>query len=207
MVNTLTKRWKGYYVYAVDGVKVALPIDIKKLLLKVFGGVGRNAASPTAQASAIYDVLNKIIIDAAIKPLKTDERTLALHHIDALIDLVKHKMKLIIFDRGYPSFELINYLTDRNLNYVMRVKKAFNKDIDAQKDDDGIVWLEQNGEKIKARVVKVLLKSGIVETLITNIFDDEITPADFKVLYSYRWPIETAYNFLKNNLEIGRAHV
>jgi hypothetical protein len=26
----------------------------------------------------------------------------------------------------------------------------------------------------------VLLKSGIVETLITNIFDDEIAPADFK---------------------------
>jgi len=73
------------------------------------------------------------------------------------------KMKLIIFDRGYPSFELIKYLIDRNLNHIMRVKKAFNKDIDAQKDDDGIVWLEQNGEKIKARVIKVLLKS--VETI------------------------------------------
>jgi len=203
MVKTLKKTWKNFYVYAMDGTKVALPDDIKKLLLEEYGGVGRNAESPTAQASLLYDVLNDIVIDGEIKPLDTDERTLALGHIDALIELVDHENKLVLFDRGYPSFELIKQLEDKGIKYVMRVKSKFNTNIDDQQEDDGFVYLRQNEVQIKTRIVKVPLDSDEVETLMTNIYDEELTPDDFKELYFLRWGLETAYYFTKIKLELA----
>jgi hypothetical protein len=167
MIEAGKRTWNGFFVYAVDGTKVALPADEK--LLVHYGAVGRGATSPTAQASLICDVLNDIVIDATINPIAVDERTLALQHIDQRLSLIEHCLKLIIFDRGYPSFELIKVLEAKGLNYVMRVKKKFNLDIDAQIDADGIVTLEQDGKSINVRVIKVELDSGEIETLITNI--------------------------------------
>ena len=66
MTDHCTKKWHGYRVYAIDGVKIALPADAK--LLEYYGGTGKGSSSPTAQGSALYDVLNDIVVDAAIKP-------------------------------------------------------------------------------------------------------------------------------------------
>jgi hypothetical protein len=52
------------------------------------------------------------------------------------------------------------------------------------------------------RVLKFELNSGIIETLITNIFDEDFTVADFKELYFKRWSIEVKYNEIKNKLQI-----
>ena len=52
------------------------------------------------------------------------------------------------------------------------------------------------------RVLKFKLDSGIVETLITNIFDESFSVADFKELYFRRWGIEVKYNEIKNKLQI-----
>jgi len=76
MLSNCKACWHGYRVLATDGIKIALPDA--KALLNYYGGTGRNADSPTAQASLLYDVLNDIVVDAKIAPLSTDERTLAL---------------------------------------------------------------------------------------------------------------------------------
>lgn len=52
------------------------------------------------------------------------------------------------------------------------------------------------------RVLKFKLDSGIVETLITNIFDERFSVADFKELYIKIWGIEVKYNEIKNKLQI-----
>jgi len=196
LIELNRETWNGYFVYAVDGSKIALPMD--KKLLAHYGSVGRGSKSPTAQGSIMYDVLNDIIVDAAIEPIKVDERTLALRHIEAIKPVNEGNDKLIIFDRGYPSFDLIKKMEDEGLKYVMRVKSKFNLEIDAQVDDDGIVWLEKDGETIKVRVVKVELDSGEIETLITLALDVD----DFKKLYFLRWGCELKYGILKNKLEL-----
>jgi hypothetical protein len=195
-----TKKWNGYRLYAVDGVKITLPDE--RALIDHFGGLGKNADSPTGQGSALYDVLNDNIVDAAIEPLSVDERTLANRHIDALKIIAPNDRKLVLFDRGYPYFSLIDNMEQNGLFYVMRVKTKFNLEIDAQTAPDGSVWLEQGGKRVKVRVIKFKLDSGETETLITNILDRRLGKKAFKKLYFMRWPIETKFNVIKNKLQL-----
>ena len=102
MLENTNNTWHGYRVFAIDGTKIQLPTD-KKLLVH-YGGPGKEKNAPTAQASILYDVLNDIVTDAAIDPMTDDERTLAKAHLETCKVLLPDDKKLIIFDRGYPSF-------------------------------------------------------------------------------------------------------
>ena len=199
-VENRNETWNGYRVYAVDGTKIALP-DGKKLL-KHYGGSGKNATSPTAQGSALYDVLNDTLIDVAMEPLSVGERTLAEGHISALKALPTGNKDLLTYDRGYPSFDFIKLHESEGLYYLMRVKSKFNTEIDAQTKSDGYVWLEKEGERIHVRVIKFLLDSGEMEMLITNITDKRLGKNAFKKLYFKRWPIETKYGVIKEKLHV-----
>jgi len=200
MTGNLHKTWHGYRVEAIDGTKVALPADTA--LREYFGALGKDGSAPTAQGSILCDVLNDIVLDAGIEPLSTDERTLAKEHIDELKKIDPDSKHLIIADRGYPSFELVEKLENDGFAYVMRVKSKFNNDIDAQTSADGYVWLEQNGKRLHIRVIKFKLESGETETLITNIKDKRLGVKAFKKLYFMRWPVETKYDIVKNKLQI-----
>jgi len=200
MTDNSHKTWHGYRVNAIDGTKVALPADAA--LREYFGALGKDGSAPTAQGSILYDVLNDIVLDARIEPLSTDERTLAKEHIDECRNIASDSKNLIIADRGYPSFELIEKLESDGFAYVMRVKSKFNNDIDAQQSPDGYVWPEQNGKRLHIRVVKFKLDSGETETLITNIRDKRLGVKAFKKLYFLRWPVETKYDIVKNKLQI-----
>jgi hypothetical protein len=208
MTEYCTKKWHNYRVYAIDGSKITLPTDLGHG--EYFGVLGKDGTAPTAQDSVLYDVLNDIVADAAIEPMSFCERRLAMNHLDVFDDIAQDDKKLIIFDRGYPSFELIDELESRGLFYVMRVKRKFNLDIDAQTNTSGYVWLEQNGNRIHVRVIKFkldrsrqsLLDSGETETLITNIKDARLGKNAFKKLYFMRWPVETKYDIVKNKLQL-----
>ena len=200
IVKHRVEKWHGYRVYANDGTKIALPDEAK--LLEYYGGTGRNSDSPTAQASAMYDVLNDTLVDASIAPLATDERTLALQHINATMDLCANDKKLNIYDRGYASFDFINELETKGLFYLMRVKTKFNAAIDAQTKPDGYLWLEKDSKRIHVRVIKFKLDGGETETLITNITDKRLGKKAFKKLYFVRWPIETKYGVIKKKLQL-----
>lgn len=200
MTEHCTKKWHDYRVYAVDGSKIALPSE--KELGEYFGTLGKDGTAPTAQVSILYDVLNDIVADAAIEPMSRCERSMAKCHIEACQDIAPGDKKLVVFDRGYPSFELIEELETNGLFYVMRVKTKFNLDIDAQTSTSGYVWLEQNDKRIHVRVIKFKLDSGETETLITNITDARLGKNAFKKLYFMRWPVETKYDIVKNKLQL-----
>jgi len=146
--------------------------------------------------------LNDIVADAAIGPVSTDERTMAKTHIEACKHITAGEKKLIIFDRGYASFDIIQMLENAKLHYMMRVRTKFNLDIDAQTATDGFVSLKQGTESIQVRVIKFKLASGEVEVLITNITDKRLGKKAFKKLYFMRWPVETKYDIIKNKLQL-----
>lgn len=200
MTEHCTKKWHDYRVYAIDGSKIALPAD--KELREYFGAIGKGKTSPTAQGSILYDVLNDIVVDALMEPLTIDERTLAKSHIDACKEISPSDKKLVIFDRGYASFKLIERLENDGFYYLMRVKSKFNNDIYEQTASDGYVWLEQGGKRIHVRVIKFQLDSGETEMLITNIKDKRLGKKAFKKLYFMRWPVECKYDIVKNKLQL-----
>jgi hypothetical protein len=134
----------------------------------------------------------------------TGERALAEMHINQLAGLESFEewKELILFDRGYPSFELIQGLLERKIHYAMRVREKFSVAIDRLGLGDHSVELKRGNDRIAVRVIKFLLPSGTVETLITDMTDQRLGADDFKALYFKRWPIETKYDQIKNKLAI-----
>jgi hypothetical protein len=105
---------------------------------------------------------------------------------------------LVIFDRGYPSAEMFGFLEKLEYKFLMRVKRGFNKKIDKFKS--GMCQIAIGGKYYT--VMKFKLKSGEMETLITNLPEPTWTEEKFKKLYFMRWGIETKYDMLKNKTEI-----
>jgi hypothetical protein len=187
--------WYGYQIFAVDGSDAALP----KMpgLIEAFGGTGRNADSPTAKISLLYDVSNDFVVDATIGRAGSSERDFALEHMEKLRDIRPDVKKLLIFDRGYPSAALIHELEGQKLHFLMRVKSKWNHGVDETTAADSLIKLN---ETTTIRVIKFQLPSGEMETLITNLFD--LTTEEFPELYFKRWPIETKYDAVKNKLAL-----
>jgi uncharacterized protein with ATP-grasp and redox domains len=69
----------------------------------------------------LYDLENGIVMDAEIAPIAENERALAEGYLRVLQGLDSYKdghRELIIFDRGYPSYELIKSLSDKEIAYL-----------------------------------------------------------------------------------------
>jgi hypothetical protein len=195
------KRWNGYRVFAIDGSKTALPNDPE--MREYFGTTGAGNTSPTAQGSMLYDVCNDIIADALIEPLSADERSLAVRHLEKLAKMESFGKELVLFDRGYPSKELIRQLGERGIDFVMRVRQKFDLEIDRLVRGDHNVRVDTgNGGTRILRVIKFRLPSGEIETLISSVMEKEYTVKKFKRLYFKRWPIETKYDEIKKKLEV-----
>ena len=118
---------------------------------------------------------------------------------------------IIIFDRGYPSRDMIAAITGMGCKYLMRLPDSSFKGVKENPSNDFRITVSTKTDTYSVRVVRVILKSGEVETLITNLSEDEFSADDFLDLYFLRWGIETTYDTLKNKLLIekfaGRSHV
>ena len=139
---------------------------------------------------------------------------------------------LLIYDRGYPSMGLIKYHYKHDLDFLMRVNgQSFKavQEFKRSKKVDEIIEIEVTrgilknlleekqhsnlkalieefkvGDKIKIRAIKIILKNGTVEVLLTSLLSQEEYKIEiFRDLYFKRWRVEIAYDILKNifNLE------
>jgi len=188
------EKYDGKLLIAIDGSATELP-NLPSLLEK-FGGTGAKASSPTARMSIAYDVLNDFIVDADFSPLSVSERTHAKNHIDNFEKLVDLKNTIFIMDRGYASEELIKILSTKSY-FLFRLKTKFNVEIDKLPLGSHVIKMYDN---IDVRIVKFVLPSGEIETLMTNLFD--LDESKFKELYFKRWPVEVKFDIVKNKLEL-----
>lgn len=88
-----------------------------------------------------------------------DERSLAIKHLDKVANNKKYK-NIILYDRGYPSREMIKELEDKKQFFVMRTSKGFLKDIVLAPMGESVVYFEYNQKRFKLRVLKFLLDGG-----------------------------------------------
>lgn len=211
--NPTINLFEGFRLLAVDGSKVTLPFteDLKKEF-----GESKNQTNTSVvqgKASVLYDLLNRIALDSILEKLEIGERTLALRH-----SFRWEKNDLIIYDRGYPSYDFIYEHIKRGVNFVMRASTIQSK---------GVVWFVSSGKKslvidmfppvrhciegkeydkntsIKVRLVRVDLPNGEIEVLMTSLLDSQKYPSKmFKELYFLRWKVETYYDELKNKIKL-----
>jgi len=185
-------EWKGFLVLAVDGSYLQLPWNPE--LARVFGVRG-GGNRPNAGISVLYDVLNGWVLDAEIDRTDRNERHALDRHIDFLAGELPNiaAQALLLLDRGYPSYDLLQKCEEKGLKFVMRCSTNSFKAAGEAPIGDSTVMLG-NGQTF--RIVKFMLKSGEVETLATNLLD--LPEADFHALYAMRWGVETLYHKLKN---------
>ena len=200
--NEEYKLRRGFRVTAVDGSVLRLPSG--DALLQYYGGIGneRGLTAPAALAPLLYDLENNIIVDAKIGPVRDNERALAQARLCALQGLSSYNRghrELIIFDRGYPGYAFINSLPDKEIGYVIRMQGSFLPQRDMPKTKDGRITLGKIGRRV--RVIQLVLSTGEVEMLITNLSESQMEYAAFGELYHKRWGIETKYKELKQKLE------
>lgn len=195
------KNWHGYQVYAIDGTDLQIPTTEETL--KEFGEVKTRFQNRMAGASssALFDVLNDIILDSVFCPYKTCERQMAKELLDNVLTEGRRKKTIVVFDRGYPSYEFLGYLTEKGINYVIRIKRQMRLLRDENKLD-GEVYRKCGGKCRTIRTIQLELESGISEYLITNLPREAVGLAQFKELYFLRWGIEGKYKELKKSIEI-----
>lgn len=76
----------------------------------------------------------------------------------------------MIFDRGYPSYDIFDYLNNKGLPFLMRVSTSFKlaQSIDS---NNSILEYKVKNQIETVRVVKIKLYNEITVVLQTNIYD------------------------------------
>ena len=196
------KRYKGYRILAIDGSKLRL--NKTKENKDIFVPQSRSAENKTnARISLLYDVISNYVIDAQIGSIGISERDYAIKNLAHFSSICDEK-DIVIFDRGYPSRDMIAVLSEMGCKYLMRLQDSCFKGVKENSSNDFLITVSTKTNIYSVRVVRVLLKSGEVETLITNLSEDEFSANDFLGLYFLRWGIETIYDTLKNKLLIEK---
>ena len=183
--NAKLNKWHGFNVFAVDGTTLQIPDTQENI--EYFGASTNQSSTQTAlaSASAIYDVLNDIVIDAIVEPYKKSEREMAKQHINSIKNAKLLNKSIVIFDRGYPSYDMFNYLDDKGLFFLIRTSSSWKKFRNLDYNDNILDYEFENSSK-KLRVLKIELPDGTIEVLVTNIFNKNITLDLFKELYFLR---------------------
>ena len=216
--------WEGRRILAVDGSKIRLPFEEN---IKEEYGVRKNSNSTRkpeccmALASVLYDVGNRIVLDADIEPITVSERELAYRHLSVLGE----GRDLIIYDRGYMGYSIFAIHKEKKKDFLCRCQQSCFKGVDELFQKDCPIktktiqlipnrsakrqmqaWGIDNTEsfqKITVRFVRVVLKTGEIEVLATSLLDENQFPNEiFSDLYFERWGAETYYDLIKNRLEL-----
>ncbi len=210
----------GFRILAIDGSRVTLPDN--EGIRKEFGTIpysnGKTGAirgeRPYAQASVLYDVLNRVALDARFDPARTYEVNQAVSHL-------KHTQStdLLLMDRNYPAYRMIAEMVQHSRHFVVRCSARSFKEARQMLKGEGpdsqsvklkpchtqIRLIRQLGlpTSVRVRFVRVQLSTGEWEVLVTSLLDEVLYPTpEFQALYYLRWGVETFYGLLKTRLEL-----
>jgi hypothetical protein len=211
----------GYLVLASDGSGINVPTTQETL--EKYGSSSRKGTKPQASIglSCLYDTINKVILCCSVNRVKFDEAAQAKAHLERARPVIGDSKTIMTLDRGYPSLPLFFRWSEQNQKFVVRLKgndfKAERKRMDSDDEWVNIALdktrlahykgtethglLEQAGA-ICLRIVNFKLDGGAVVSVATNLDGSEFSTSDIARVYALRWGIETAFDVLKNNLEI-----
>lgn len=124
-------------------------------------------------------------------------------------------------DRGYPSIPAFMRMIDSGTMFVIKLKSSdFRTEQQAMTSDDEDVEIRltksrrnhyigtenealvMSRESFPLRFVTVRLENGQSEVLATNLPRDIFPAESFGEIYHMRWKIETAYETLKDRLQL-----
>lgn len=195
-------RWHGRRIFAVDGMRHNLQRSTE--LADRFG-TPHGGHCPQMLVSTLFDVIGKFPVAATIAPGASCER-------QELLKLIPHMRRgdVVVLDRGYPSFEVLEALRNAGIEFVMRVPKSGSFDAiqvfqDSGGDDYRVLVhpsagaIRAGARSIELRCVRVDVGGDDPWLLFTSLRRCESTRSQQKQIYHLRWEIEEFYKLVKSD--------
>ena len=216
--------WNGMSVFALDGSKFDLPatLEIRKHFDPESGleqpGKGHY---PQCLVSTVYDVFRRLPIARTVVPNHGSEREELKNLLPSL-----PSDSIWMFDRGYPSYEVLNLLSQDYPGYYLfrcPAKGTFPavERFVASGQAEATIWVTpsnnflnrvavENRKRLKAikvRVIRLESPDGTLSVLLTNLFGRRKFRADEIIaLYFKRWRVEEYYRDEKVTLDLESFH-
>ncbi len=207
--------WHGHRVFAVDGSKLTLPRPLREAGYPL---PNAQAHYPQGLLSCLYRLHSKLPVDFDLHA-HGDERAAARAHLRALAP-----SDLLVYDRGYYSFELLCAHRQRRLQAVFRIRRKAGHALDRFIASDltdtiaeifpGPAALRELCRKhprvewrpVPLRLVKYT-HGGTEYVLGTTLLDRQrYSVAALADLYHARWGIEELYKISKQFLQVDEFH-
>ena len=217
--------WYGMRVIAFDGSKYDLPAtpEIRKEFdpQSGFEFEGRGHY-PQCLVTTAYDVFGRLPVARSIVSHHGSEREEAKE----LFPFIP-KRSVLLFDRGYPSYDLICHLRENHKRgyFVFRCPAestfpAVEAFVQSGRAEDYISITPSNNflrglsgkqrkiaKAIQLRVIRLVSPQGTVSVLLTNLLNQSTFAKEEIInLYFRRWAVEDHYRNEKVVLEIEKFH-
>ena len=214
------RTWRGHRVLGCDGSLLRLPSHPG--VSEIFGGVAvaNHLGDPgthyaPARLSVLYDLLNRMGLDARLAPVATGEVELAAAQLERV-----EKNDVLIWDRGFTGFVLMAQVLARGAHFVgrcskssfaaaqemFRVNRAGRSQVvklTAASDQRAELAALGLPRELTVRFVSVRLPTGELEVLVTSLLEATLYPQpEFLEVYHFRWHHETDHQMLNGRLDL-----
>lgn len=171
----------------------------------------------------LFDISNGVPLDIQYygNSKRNQEVSVFMDHIKNNID--KYRNVIFVADRGYYNYNLINFIQENNLNYIIRIKgdgknlnpkTKINKNVPKYllinniKNNSRLIkshrYLDKKVNISKSKTSKrtALIKIRNDCVILTNL-KDKNKYSDQKILdlYNSRWDIEVFFKYIKHNFK------
>lgn len=214
------RSWRGHRLLGCDGSLLRLPSHPEVVAL--FGEVAvTNHLGDTGthyapgRLSVLYDLLNRLGLDARLAPVATSEVALATAQLAAV-----EKNDVLIWDRGFTGFVLMAQVLAHGAHFLGRCSKSSfaaaqdlfrmnragrSQAVKLVAASDQRAGLKQQGlpTELTVRFVSLRLPTGELEVLVTSLLEETLYPtSEFLSVYHWRWNHETYHQMLKGRLDL-----
>ncbi len=214
------QRWHGHRLFGHDSSLIRLPDSPE--LAQEFGRVeiknhkgATGTAYPEGRMSIVYDLLNRIGVDARLESSRVGEVSLAIEQ-----SVQVSCGDVVINDRGFTGYRYLVEHVQRGVHVIgrcssgsfMAAQELFrlnragrSKLVKLFAPADQRAELKRLGLPLEliVRFVSLRLPDGKLEVLVTTLLDEAKYPTEeFLEVYHRRWNHETFYNVLKSRLDL-----
>lgn len=216
------KTYKGYILEAVDGSDFEVP-NTPKAREKYNGKQKQQCARVTV--STCYDILNKYTLDTIVEKYDYSETEMLKQHMETIEKekIIDKYKPIVIADRNYRNLSFFYHAIEKNQKFLIRIgtkvykeetskMKTADENIEIKYSRDRISYYKNSdpnlyeylkkGNTIKIRCIMIVLETGEIEYLLTNLEEDIFSTNDINELYNLRWQTELNYRHLKNDIKI-----
>ena len=218
--NQSLQRWRGHRLLGVDSSLVRLPDSVELRsqfsLVQVTNQLGATGTRyAEARMSVLYDLLNRVGLDARLEPSRLGEVELA-------IEQLAHAQPgdVLINDRGFTGYRYLAWHHRLGLHYIARcstgsfaaAQEMFRRNRAGR--SQVVRLFASSGEKaelrrlglpleLTVRFVSVRLPTGELEVLVSSLLDESRYPTEeYLDVYHWRWNHETFYGVMKGRLDL-----